>query len=93
MSLLASGLALLVLGSCSLIETPRDPVAAKRKLKELGITFDASSFVSNAKNGNKKVVDPRDIPLEYILQHKWCPNCRRRGCWRALSSDEAKWDC
>jgi len=43
--------------------------------------------------GNKKVVDPRDIPLEYILQHKWCPNCRRRGCWRALSSDDAKWDC
>jgi hypothetical protein len=43
--------------------------------------------------GNKKVVDPRDMPLEYILQHKWCPNCRRRGCWRALSSDEARWDC
>ena len=41
--------------------------------------------------GNKKVADPRGKSLEQILQHKWCPNCRR-GCWRALSSDEVRWD-
>lgn len=28
--------------------------------------------------GNKRVADPRGKPLEQILQHKWCPNCRRR---------------
>ena len=43
--------------------------------------------------GNKKVADPRGIPLEQILQHKWCPNCRRRGYWRSLSNDEDRWDC
>ena len=42
--------------------------------------------------GNKKVADPRGKPLEQILQYKWCPNCRRRGYWRDLSYDEAKWD-
>jgi hypothetical protein len=42
--------------------------------------------------GNKKVADPRDKPLQQILHQKWCSDCRRRGCWRALSDDEAKWD-
>jgi hypothetical protein len=42
--------------------------------------------------GNKKVADPRGKHLEEILQQKWCPNCRRRGYWRALSEDESRWD-
>jgi hypothetical protein len=42
--------------------------------------------------GNKKVVDSRNKHLEEILVLKWCPNCRRRGYWRPLSSDEARCD-
>ena len=42
--------------------------------------------------GNKKVADPRGKPLERILTQKWCTNCRKRGCCRALSYDESSWD-
>jgi hypothetical protein len=42
--------------------------------------------------GNKKVADPRGIPLEQILMQKWCTICRKKGCWRALSYDESRWD-
>jgi hypothetical protein len=42
--------------------------------------------------GSKKVVEPRDKPLEQILQQKWCSDCRRRGCWRSLPYDESRWD-
>jgi hypothetical protein len=42
--------------------------------------------------GNKKVADPRGKQLEYILQQKWCPDCRRRGHLRSLSHDESRWD-
>jgi len=38
--------------------------------------------VIKCKCGNKKVADPRGKPLEQILQHKWCPDCRKRGFWR-----------
>jgi hypothetical protein len=42
--------------------------------------------------GNKKVIDPRVKLVEEVLQQKWCSSCRRRGYWRGLSEDEAKWD-
>ena len=42
-------------------------------------------------NKIKKVAYPRDRTLEQILYQKWCPNCRRRGYWRALSDDEVRW--
>lgn len=42
--------------------------------------------------GNKKVADPRSKCLGEILVLKWCPSCRRRGYWRALSDDEDIWD-
>jgi hypothetical protein len=42
---------------------------------------------------NKKVADPRGKLLEQILQQKWYRDCRKRGCGRALSYDEARWDC
>ena len=42
--------------------------------------------------GNKKVADPRGKLTEEVLQQKWCPDYRKRGNWRILSSDEARWD-
>ncbi len=42
--------------------------------------------------GNKRIADPRGKLIEQILQHKWCPHCRRRGHWRSLSNDKAIWD-
>jgi hypothetical protein len=42
--------------------------------------------------GNRKVADPRGRLTEEVLQQKWCPDCRKRGYWRVLSSDEARWD-
>jgi hypothetical protein len=42
--------------------------------------------------GNKKIADPRGKLTEEVLQHKWCPNCRRRGYWRDLSDDEDRWN-
>ena len=42
--------------------------------------------------GNRKVADTRGKLTEEVLQQKWCPDCRKRGNWRILSSDEARWD-
>ncbi|HXT84890.1 MAG TPA: hypothetical protein VN704_11280 [Verrucomicrobiae bacterium] len=42
--------------------------------------------------GNRKVADPRGKLTGEALQQKWCPNCRKRGFWRILSSDESRWD-
>jgi len=42
--------------------------------------------------GNRKVADPRGKLTEEVLQQKWCSGCRKRGNWRILSSDEARWD-
>jgi Na+-translocating ferredoxin:NAD+ oxidoreductase RNF subunit RnfB len=61
--------------------------------KHYAVYYNALLYpVIKSEFGNKKVADPRDKHIEQILPQKWCPNCRKRGCWRALSDDEARWD-
>lgn len=58
------------------------------KLSNLGPKL----FFLRMPRSNKKVADPGGKLSEEALQQKRCPNFRRRGCWRSLSSDEARWD-
>jgi hypothetical protein len=43
--------------------------------------------------GRKDVVTPKnDETQEQYLRRKLCLSCRRKGQWRILTEDEARWD-
>ena len=43
--------------------------------------------------GRKDVVRPKSgQTVENYLQTKLCLNCRKKGNWRILSEEEARWD-